>query len=96
MGHVFSIRSHNYFLFQQGIFTNMPLVGAVFLTFILQLALIYIPFLQDIFHTQALTLQELAMCILVSLIVFHGVEFEKWIRKKSTHTANKQHVKNIF
>ncbi len=96
MGHVFSIRSHNYFLFQQGIFTNMPLVGAVFLTFILQLALIYIPFLQDIFHTQALTLQELAMCILVSLIVFHGVEFEKWIRKKSTHTANKQHVNNIF
>ncbi|MFN0200622.1 MAG: cation-translocating P-type ATPase [Bacteroidia bacterium] len=82
MGHVFSIRSQHFYLFQQGIFSNLALVGAVFLTFILQLALLYIPFLQDIFHTQALTLKELGMCVGVSLIVFHGVELEKWVRGK--------------
>ncbi len=82
MGHVFSIRSHHFFLFQQGIFSNRPLVGAVLLTFVLQLALLYIPFLQNVFHTQPLTLKELGMCIAVSLIVFHGVELEKWVRGK--------------
>lgn len=80
MGHVFSIRSHHFFLFQQGLFSNRPLVGAVLLTFVLQMALLYVPFLQDIFHTQPLTLKELGMCIGVSLIVFHGVELEKWVR----------------
>lgn len=80
MGHVFSIRSHHFFLFQQGLFSNRPLVGAVLLTFVLQMALLYVPFLQNIFHTQPLTLKELGMCIGVSLIVFHAVELEKWAR----------------
>lgn len=82
MGHVFSIRSQHYFLFQQGIFSNLALVGAVLLTFLLHLTLLYIPFFQDIFYTQPLTLKELSMCIALSLIVFHGVELEKWIRLK--------------
>lgn len=82
MGHVFSIRSQHFYLFQQGIFSNRPLVSAVLLTFILQLALLYIPFFQGIFHIQALTFKELGMCIVVSLIVFHGVELEKWVRGK--------------
>lgn len=86
MGHVFAIRSQHFYLFQQGLFSNRLLVGAVVLTFVLQLALLYIPFFQDIFHIQALTLNELGMCILVSLIVFHGVELEKWIRSRKKVT----------
>jgi len=82
MGHVFSIRSQHFYLFQQGLFSNRSLVGAVFLTFVLQLALLYIPFFQNAFSVQALTIKELGMCILLSLIVFHGVELEKWIRLK--------------
>jgi P-type Ca2+ transporter type 2C len=89
MGHVFSIRSHHFFLFQQGIFSNRPLIGAVLLTFLLQLTLLYVPFFQDIFHTQALTLKELGMCIAVSLIVFHGVELEKWVRGKWRNKSQK-------
>jgi len=82
MGHVFSIRSQRFYLFQQGIFTNRPLVGAVLLTFILQLCLLYIPFLQKAFSIQSLTIYELSMCIGLSLIVFHAVEAEKWVRQK--------------
>jgi Ca2+-transporting ATPase len=82
MGHVYSIRSQHFYLFQQGIFSNRPLVVAVFITFILQLALLYVPFLNDAFSIQPLTLKELGMCILLSLIVFHAVELEKWVRSK--------------
>jgi Ca2+-transporting ATPase len=81
MGHVFAIRSRHSYLFQMGIFSNRALIGSIILTFVLQLALIYIPFLQELFSTQALTIQELSMCILASLVVFHGVELEKWVRR---------------
>jgi Ca2+-transporting ATPase len=82
MGHVFAIRSHHYYLFQQGLFSNLSLVGAVLLTFLLHLALLYIPILQEAFSVQPLTMKELAICILFSLIVFHAVELEKWVRSK--------------
>jgi Ca2+-transporting ATPase len=81
MGHVFAIRSRHTYLFQLGLFSNRALIGSIILTFVLQLALIYIPFLQDIFSTQALSLKELGMCIVASLVVFHAVELEKWVRK---------------
>ncbi|MBC7775373.1 MAG: cation-translocating P-type ATPase [Phycisphaerae bacterium] len=81
MGHAMAIRSDYYSLFRQGIFSNLMLVGAVLLTVVLQLALIYIPVLQGIFSTQSLTLPELGMCILVSLIVFLAVEIEKMVKR---------------
>lgn len=87
MAHVMAIRSPHFFLFQQGIFTNLTLVGAVLLTFALQLALIYVPVLQGVFSTQALTWQELGGCILVSLLVFHAVEMEKLVRYWRTSKA---------
>ncbi len=82
MGHVFAIRSQQDFLYRQGLFSNLSLAGAVLLTFVLHLALLYTPFLQKAFSVQPLTVKELAMCILVSLIVFHAVELEKWIGSK--------------
>jgi Ca2+-transporting ATPase len=80
MGHAMAIRSDHFFLFKQGLFGNMPLVGSILLTFGLQMALLYVPALQQIFSTQALSWQELLMCILLSLIVFHAVEMEKLVR----------------
>jgi Ca2+-transporting ATPase len=80
MGHVMAIRSPHFFLFKVGIFSNPMLVWAVLLTFGLQMALIYVPVLQGIFSTQALSLKELGGCILVSLVVFHAVEAEKFVR----------------
>jgi Ca2+-transporting ATPase len=82
MGHVLAIRSEYFFLFRQGIFSNLPLVGAVLLTFVLQLAILYVPALQEIFNVQPLTWKELAICILVSSIVFHAVEAEKLFKKQ--------------
>ncbi len=82
LGHVLAIRSDREYLFRQGIFSNMELLGAVLLTFILQLGVIYLPFANEIFKTQPLTINELIICIAASAIVFHAVEFEKFIKKK--------------
>ena len=51
------------------------------ITFALQLALIYIPFLQNFFGTKPLTPRDLAIALVASLVVFVAVETEKWIRR---------------
>ncbi len=77
MGHVLAIRSESRSLFSIGLFSNKPLLGAVLLTFALQMAVTYVPFLQPIFNTEALTLMELVIVIVVSSVVFIAVELEK-------------------
>jgi len=76
-----AIRSDLKSLFTQGVFGNKQLIGAVLLTLGLQMAVIYVPFLQDIFSTQALSIQELLLCIGLSSIVFWAVEIEKWFKR---------------
>lgn len=83
MGHVLAIRSEKESLFSQGLFSNKPLVGAFILTFALQVATIYVPFLNPIFKTEPLILSELAITLALSTVVFFAVETEKlWKRKR--------------
>ncbi|MDP4255083.1 MAG: HAD-IC family P-type ATPase, partial [Bacteroidota bacterium] len=82
LGHVLAIRSDHEFIFRQRISSNLPLYGALFLTFLLQMAVIYIPFCNALFRTQPLSLAELLTCLALSSIVFHAVEVEKWVHKK--------------
>ncbi|MEF3075777.1 cation-translocating P-type ATPase [Methylobacter sp. Wu1] len=84
MGHVLAIRSDRASLFRQGLFSNLPLFGAVILTFGLQMAVLYVPVLQPIFKTQALSLNELLLCLGLSSVVFVTVEIEKWVRRRRT------------
>ncbi|MDO9094868.1 MAG: HAD-IC family P-type ATPase [Rubrivivax sp.] len=78
MGHALAIRSGRDSLFQVGLLSNKPLLGAVLLTFILQLAVVYLPFMQEIFKTTSLPPGDLAVSLLLSTVVFWGVELEKW------------------
>ncbi|BAV34852.1 ATPase [Sulfuricaulis limicola] len=82
LGHVLAIRSETDSLFVQGVFSNRPLIGAVLFTFGLQLATIYVPWLNPVFKTEALTLNELAFCLAMSTLVFIGVEIEKWLVRR--------------
>jgi Ca2+-transporting ATPase len=82
MGHAMAIRSDFKSLFKLGVFGNKKLVMAVLLTLGLQMTIIYVPFFQDIFRTESLTLKELLICIGLSSIVFWAVEIEKWIKRK--------------
>ncbi len=83
MGHVLAIRSERESLFKLGLFSNKPLLGAVLLTFVLQMATIYVPFLNPVFKTAPLSAVELFITLILSSIVFFAVETEKWwMRKK--------------
>ncbi len=82
LGHALAIRSERTFLYKQGIFTNLPLLSIVFMTFLLQLAVIYLPFMNSLIHTQPLSIKELGLCIGLAAILFHAVEFEKWVKHR--------------
>jgi P-type Ca2+ transporter type 2C len=87
MSHAMAIRSIRHSLFTIGLFSNKALLGAVLLTFVLQLAVVYVPVLQGFFRTMALSASELLLCIAVSSIIFWIVEAEKWfLRKKGTRS----------
>jgi Ca2+-transporting ATPase len=81
LGHVLAIRSERQFLFQQGILSNLALLGAILLTVALQCMVVYLPAANDIFHTQPLSLRELLICLAAAAVVFHAVELEKLIKR---------------
>lgn len=81
LGHVLAIRSETESLFAQGIFSNRPLIVAVLFTVALQMAVIYVPWMNVIFKTQPLSVEELAFCMVVASVVFFAVEVEKWLRR---------------
>ena len=83
MAHVVAIRSEREPLWRLGLGSNKPLLGAVLLTFALQMATIYVPWLNPIFKTAPLTAAELGICIAASLVVYAVVEIEKaWRRSR--------------
>ncbi|HAL36899.1 MAG TPA: ATPase [Polaromonas sp.] len=83
MAHVLAIRSERDPLWGIGVTSNLPLLGAVLLTFVLQMATIYVPALNPIFKTAPLSLPELAVCLAASFVVYAAVEIEKaWRRSR--------------
>ena len=82
LGHVLAIRSEKESLFTTGIFSNKYLLGAVVLTFALQMATIYVPVLNPIFKTEPLTVNELLFTLVLSSAVFFSVEIEKLVKRR--------------
>jgi Ca2+-transporting ATPase len=82
MGHVLAIRSEKASLFWLGLWSNRPLLGAVVVTLVLQLAILYVPGLNAVFGTQPLTRFELVVALALSSIVFVAVEIEKAVKRK--------------
>jgi Ca2+-transporting ATPase len=80
--HSMAVRSERESIFTLGVLTNPAMLGAVLLTLLLQLAVIYLPPLQAIFHTQALPLYDLAVCLGLSSLVLWAVELEKWLLRR--------------
>lgn len=83
LANVLAIRSERESLFTQGLLSNKPLLGAVALTFILQMATIYVPILNGVLKTEPLSLSELTVTLVVSSAVFFVVEAEKWSKRRS-------------
>lgn len=88
LAHVMAIRSENQSLFSIGIFSNKPLIGSVLLSLLLQFGITYIPFLQPIFKTESLTLNEFLGVGAASSIIFFAVEIEKAIARRRMAKPN--------
>jgi Ca2+-transporting ATPase len=80
--HALAVRSERASLLAIGLFSNLPMLGAVVLTFLLQALVIYVPAFNEIFHTQPLPLYDLAVCIALSSLILVAVEIEKWLVRR--------------
>jgi Ca2+-transporting ATPase len=76
----FAARSEKYSLFKIGPFANRWLVIAVFSSLALQLAVVYVPFLQPVFNTVPLSLIDWLIIILLSSTALISVEIVKFLR----------------
>jgi Ca2+-transporting ATPase len=83
MGNALALRSERESLFTIGILSNKSMLNAVLLTLVLQLAVIYVPFLQSIFKTNPLSIGELVVSLVLSTIVFIGVEISKLLERRT-------------
>jgi Ca2+-transporting ATPase len=67
---VFNCRSDEESIFKKGFFSNKYIIWAVSFSLILQICVVYVPFLQDLFHTVPLNgFDWLAIIIMSSLIL---------------------------
>jgi P-type Ca2+ transporter type 2C len=82
IGQALAVRSFRDSVFQIGPWSNKLLLGMVVLVFGLQLAVVYIPFFQDIFTTVPLAARELTISLGLSTLVFWGIELEKWLIRR--------------
>ena len=79
MANCLACRSERKLIIEIGFFANPHLIAAVSLTVVAQMAVIYVPFLQKVFQTVALSPQDLGECLAVSALVFLFVELQKII-----------------
>ncbi len=85
MGNALAIRSRSDSLFTLGLRSNMAMLGAVLLTFVLQGLITYVPQLQGLVGVQSLPLPELGLSLVVSSIVFIAIEVEKWFNRRRSN-----------
>ena len=81
MGHALAVRSDTQLTIQMNPKTNPYLWGAVALTTVLQLLLIYFPPLRNFFGTHFLSFTELSICLGFSALMFIWIEMEKVVYK---------------
>jgi Ca2+-transporting ATPase len=75
--HSFNCRSQSESLFKIGIFTNKKLILADLISFGLQMAVVYIVFLQKVFKTEPLGVLDWIMVIAISSFPFWAMEIVK-------------------
>jgi Ca2+-transporting ATPase len=87
LGNALAVRSERESVFRLGLRSNPWLIVAVLAATVIQLSIVYLPFLQDVFHTEALDGTQIAVVVVASSTVFWAVEAEKWLRRRRRGTA---------
>jgi magnesium-transporting ATPase (P-type) len=73
-------------------FTNKLLWGAVGLSILLQVAVIYVPFLNTAFDTAPMALADWGLCIAAASLVLWVEEIKKFILRVSGYADRKMHA----
>jgi Ca2+-transporting ATPase len=76
--HVMAIRVEAAPAHSVGFNSNRWLLWSVLISVALHLAIVYVPWLNRVFDTAPLNAEQLALCVALSLVVYVGVEIEKW------------------
>lgn len=87
VGQALASRSNRESFFTQGLRSNPTLIGLVVLVVLLQLAVIYLPFLDEFFEVVPLSATELALAILLGSLAFWAIEIEKWMLRRRERAA---------
>ncbi len=88
MGHAYSLRSHIDTAFKLQFFGNPLLLLAIGITLVVQIGAVYLPFFNEVFGTNPLTLDQLLLCFVLSSVVFIGVETEKFLMRRGVLSSN--------
>jgi len=83
--HSFNCRSTTESLFKLGVFTNKKLVLATFVSFLLQIMVVYTPFLQKVFKTEPLELFDWGLVLGISSLPLWAMEVWKWKKRRIFH-----------
>jgi Ca2+-transporting ATPase len=78
MGQALASRSTQTSIFTLGLRSNPVLLGLVLLTAVLQLLVIYVPFLDRFFQVTPLAAPELLLCVGLGVLTLLLIEAEKW------------------
>jgi Ca2+-transporting ATPase len=74
-----SVRFTHRFIFSPGIFSNRGMWWTITITLTLQFLIVYLPFLQTIFKTNALDKTALSMVLGATALCMTGIEFIKYL-----------------
>jgi Ca2+-transporting ATPase len=83
LGNALSVRSMYQPMFSSGIFANRGMWGAIILTVILQLIIVYVPFLQPVFKTTTLDWKPMSVILLVTLACVICIELVKYFTRRT-------------
>jgi Ca2+-transporting ATPase len=82
LGNALSVRSVYHSIFSAGIFANRSMWGAIILTVMLQLVIVYVPFLNSIFKTTPLAWDVIGTILIVTMASILCIEFLKYLNKR--------------
>ncbi len=74
------------------LFTNRLLWGAVGLSILLQIAVVYLPFLNNAFDTAPMAAQDWVLCVVMASLVLWVEEIKKFILRASGYAERKTHA----
>lgn len=80
--HSFNCRHMTQSLFKIGIFTNKKLILATSVSFLFQMAVVYVPFLQKVFKTRPLGVVDWILVLIISAFPLWAMELVKMVRNR--------------